>query len=77
MDRTEAKIRVILAEVACCEQDDLLDESTLTSDLALDSLDLANLAVELESTFDIEVPDSKLTADMTVRQLIDDVKELL
>lgn len=73
----EAKIREIIAEIACCDLQDASDESTLTSDLAMDSLDLAKLAVELESQFDIEVADSSVRGDMTVRQVIDEVKSLL
>ena len=48
----------------------------LCSDLSLDSMDLLNLAQELEQHFQIELPDSSVRASMTVGELITEVERL-
>jgi acyl carrier protein len=42
----------------------------------LDSIELIELAQDLEEEFDIEIPDSAITAAMTVGQVVDAVKNL-
>jgi acyl carrier protein len=46
-------------------------------DLNMDSLDALNLVFELESAFDIEVPDEAVRQIRTVRQMVEGVEQLL
>jgi len=65
-----AKVLAIIAAVK------RVDPATVRADmsfeeLGLDSLDKLNLLFELESAFDIEVPDDEARAIQTVQQLIE------
>ena len=66
----EQEIRAIIADVADLTPDDVSDDAVLKSNLGLDSLELVDLAQQLENRFAIEVADSDVRASMTVRELI-------
>jgi acyl carrier protein len=51
-------------------------DATLTGDLDLDSIELVEFAVELETAFDITIPDDAVTATMTLQQVAEKVAEL-
>ncbi len=76
MDDIAVSLRRILVEELGIDYADITDDSTLAEDLGLDSLELVNLAIELENVFDITVPDSSVTANMTVGQVADKIREL-
>lgn len=69
-------VRELIAEAAGMDAADLKDSDTLAEDLTLDSMDLMNLAVSIESFIDIEVPDASVRAGMTVGELITEVERL-
>jgi acyl carrier protein len=76
MDDVAVKIRTVLVEELGIDYADITDDSTLAEDLDLDSLELVNLAIELENVFNITVPDASVTANMTVGQVADKIREL-
>ena len=76
MDDVAVKIRTVLVEELGIDYADIKDDSTLAEDLDLDSLELVNLAIELENVFNITVPDASVTANMTVGQVADKIREL-
>jgi acyl carrier protein len=76
MDTVEQKIRKILVSDFGREESEVVMESTLAGDLNMDSIELVDLAMHIEEAFDIEVPDSEVTADMTVEQVCEKVKRL-
>lgn len=76
MIEIEDRVRELITEATNFPIWEVTDESTLTGDLDLDSMDLANLAVEFEAEFNIEVPDGFILSNMTVRQLMDGIKRL-
>lgn len=51
------KLREIICEFADVKPEDITEETNIRTDLALDSLSLLNLAVEIENEFDLEVSD--------------------
>ncbi len=71
------KIKQILADVSGYDLIDITDESILTLDLDLDSLDIVHLAQELESEFGVGIPDTDITATMTVRDLVETINKLI
>jgi acyl carrier protein len=75
MDDTSVKIRKVLTSLGydCSE---ISDDNKLTEDLGMDSVELLNFAFELEDEFNIEIEDSAVTANMTVGQVADKIKEL-
>ena len=52
------------------ERIDVSESTHLKNDLGLNSLDLANLACDVEDEFDIEIPDSALKDIKTVGDVI-------
>ncbi len=55
--------------------EDIKPESRLVDDLGLDSLDAVTLAVDLESYFEIEVPDEEFERLKTVADVVRYVDE--
>ena len=51
------KLREIICEFADVKREDITEETNIRTDLALDSLSLLNLAVEIENEFELEVSD--------------------
>jgi len=51
------KVRGILAEQLGVDPGEMTTNSSITDDLGADSLDVVELVMALEETFDIEVPD--------------------
>ncbi|MGN1348480.1 MAG: phosphopantetheine-binding protein [Acutalibacteraceae bacterium] len=51
------KLREIICEFADVKPEDITEETNIRTDLALDSLSLLNLAVEIENEFELEVSD--------------------
>jgi acyl carrier protein len=54
----------------------ITDDDELVSDLGLDSIELIELAQDLEDKFDVKIPSSAITAAMTVGQVVDAVKKI-
>ena len=75
MDETLKQIGAILEEMGYSIEE-LQPTSTLTEDLGMDSMELTEFAVELESQFDITIPDDGVTPTMTLEQVAAKVKEL-
>ena len=50
---------------------DITNQTDLKNDLGLNSLDLANLACDVEEAFDVEIPDSELKNIKTVGDVIE------
>ena len=48
----------------------LTEDMSLRGDLGMSSLDLINIAVEIEDTYDIALPDDELNKMSTVKDLI-------
>jgi acyl carrier protein len=76
VDTIAAAVRKVIAEVVAFDIASVMDDNTLVDDLELDSIELVELAQDLEEEFDIEIPDSAITAAMTVGQVVDAVKNL-
>ena len=75
MDQITTQVRTILFNFGI-DITSVTDDNTLVNDLGLDSLELIQFALDLEEEFDIEIPDSAITAAMTVGQVVDAVKRL-
>jgi len=53
------------------------EDDHLERDLSADSLDIVEIAMEVEEHFDISVPDEQSESPRTVRQIVDAVLPLL
>lgn len=49
------KLRTIIAEVLCVDPKEITEETTFVDDLCADSLDLYQIVMGIEETFEIEI----------------------
>lgn len=64
------RIRKIICEFVDMKPEDITLETNIRSDLGLNSLELVNLAVEIEEEFDVEIPDREAMGLETVADAI-------
>lgn len=65
------KVFEIIEEICCCKNQPLTMESKLEDDLWMDSLDEAELMMELEKEFGISIPDDDPGRCLTVKDVVD------
>ena len=73
MEREEAisALREVAVEVLSVEPDQVVEEARFKEDLDADSLDLVELVMALEESFDVSVNESELEGIETVGQAFD------
>lgn len=71
------KIRKILCEFVDVEPESITLDTDIHSDLALNSLELVNFAVEVEDEFDVTIPDKEAMGIRTVGDVINIVKKYM
>lgn len=64
------KVRDIIAKQLDIEAGTIKMESRLIDDLKADSLDIAELIMDLEQEFNIEIPDEELPKVQTVADIV-------
>ncbi len=64
------KIRKILCEFVDVDPEQITLDTDIHSDLALNSLELVNFAVEVEDEFDVVIPDKEAIGIRTVGDVI-------
>ncbi len=69
------KIRAALSETFDIPAEQITMESDVIRDLEIDSLDMVEMAMDLEDDFGIEVPDEALMAMHTVGDVVHFVEE--
>ncbi len=65
------EIKNVLVEALNVEASEVTPEAKLNDDLGIDSLSAVELALELESTFDVTIEDEELAKLETVQDIID------
>ena len=74
MDRESfARLRELVATQLGLEGDEVVPEARILDDLGADSLDVVELVMALEESFDLEVPD----ADVEAMRTLGDVERYL
>lgn len=76
LEPVEPQIRRVVAERVGVGQEELAPEVSLADDLAVDSLDMVELALALEDEFGITVPEQVLDEVRTYQHLVDRVLDL-
>ncbi len=69
------KVRSILAEQLDIDEDTIEMESLVLDDLGADSLDIVDLVMSLEDTFDLEIPDEAIETMKTVGDIVHFIEE--
>ncbi|HHX52840.1 MAG TPA: acyl carrier protein [Erysipelothrix sp.] len=65
------QVKQVLVDALNIDETLITPEATLTDDLAIDSLSAVELALELESSFDIRIEDEELAELQTVKDILD------
>ena len=73
----ERVLKIIAEAVGDAQADEIAASATLVDELGLDSLDVADIEIQLEEEFDIELSRSDYEAPRTVQDVIDIVKRYL
>jgi len=68
---TFEKVKNILVEELGLDEDEVKLESNLKEDLEADSLDLAEVVINLEEEFDIEIPEEYYPKFVTVKDIVE------
>lgn len=76
MSSIDQQVRGIIAQQLGVDLSKVIDEANFVNDLNADSLDLVELIMELEETFDVEVPESTMEKLQTVGEVIAYINDL-
>lgn len=71
------KLKQIIAEVLNVDPDEITMETTFLDDLGADSLDVFQIIMGIEETFDIEIPADKAEKITTVEEAVELIKSAL
>ena len=71
------KMKKIIAEVLNVDPDEISMETTFLDDLGADSLDVFQIVMGIEETFDIEIPADQAEKIKTVEEAVDLIKGAL
>lgn len=64
------KIKDIIVEQLDVEEDAVTMEASITEDLGADSLDVVDLIMSIEESFDVEIPDEEVENIKTVGDIV-------
>jgi acyl carrier protein len=70
----EAKVREIVAEQLQISANEINLDSSFIDDLGADSLDIVELVMAMEDSFEMDIPDEEAEKIQTVRNAIDYIK---
>ena len=71
-----AKLRDLIVEQLDVSVDDVYEDAEFLSDLGADSLDIVDLVMKIEDTFNIEIDDEDAQEMQTVRRVIDYLEQV-
>lgn len=68
------KIKEIIADVLGCNPEEITADTTFVDDLGADSLDIFQIVMGIEDTFDIEIQNEDTEKIVTVGDAIEQIK---
>lgn len=71
------RMRNIICEFVDMDPESITMDTNIRTDLGLNSLELVNLAVEIEEEFDVEIPDREAMGLETVADAIRIIEEYM
>ena len=75
MSTIEQQVRKLIAQKLGLSEEQVARDASLVDDLGADSLDSIELLIEVESEFNLDVPDEDAERIHTVQQAIDYITE--
>ncbi len=70
----EERLRELVVEQLGVSLDQVVPEASFTEDLGADSLDIVELVMTMEETFDIEIPDEEAEKIQTIGAALEHLK---
>ncbi len=68
------KLKEAIAEVLSVDPNEVTEETTFTEDLGADSLDVYQIIMKIEESFEIEIPADKAEQVSTVGEAVELIK---
>ena len=75
VNRMFEKIRAILVKHLRVSPESITEQTNIQEDLSADSLDIVEIIMELEETFDISISDEDAVSLKTVKDLMDYIEK--
>jgi len=75
MSNVAEKVKAIIVDNLGVDAAEVVEDASFTNDLGADSLDTVELIMEFEKEFDIQIPDDKAEAIVTVGDAISFIEE--
>ena len=72
---TLERVRKILCQQLDVSEDEVTPDASLVDDLSADSLDVVEILMELDTEFDIDIPDEDAEKITTVKQIVNYIEE--
>ncbi len=73
----EKRVFAIIVEQLGASQEEIVPEASFVDDLGADSLDIVELVMAMEETFDIEIPDDAAEKMLTIGDVVSYLKKRL
>ncbi len=73
----EQRVSAIIVEQLGVTREEIVPEASFTDDLRVDSLQMVELVMAMEETFDIEIPDEDAEKIQTIGDVVSYLKEKL
>ena len=64
------EVKEIIVDQLECDEDQVTMEASITEDLGADSLDVVDLVMSIEESFDVEIPDEDVEGIKTVGDIV-------
>ena len=64
-------IKEEIRELGLCTSTEIVEETHVIDDLSADSLDMLEMVIHLEETFNINIPDKDIEELLTIKQILD------
>lgn len=77
MDMEFDKLKEIIAEVLNVDTEEITTDTTFVDDLGADSLDVFQIIMGIEETFDIEIANEEAEKIVTVGDAVEQIKNAL
>lgn len=74
--KIEEEVRKIIVNQLDINEEDVTPDASFTDDLGADSLDLVELVMAMEESFDIDIPDEDAEHITTVQKALDYIEQL-
>ena len=76
MSDISSRVKAIIVDKLGVDENEVIDEASFTNDLGADSLDTVELIMEFEKEFDIQIPDDRAEAIVTVGDAVSFIEEV-